>query len=470
MITLTNYDALVYQAKSMRTPPSPQAVTVALSAAEKRVVICVGSGVSRAKPSSLLLGAAVAERIYDQVRSMLGPVSLEGAERDNLLSVANAIERLDGGRALLQALLPKIDRFTSAKPNFSHHVLAALALEGAISIVSTNWDNCIERATDTGLVIRVAITDEDRSRVRGAQLLKVHGCATKQGTLLVSSAQLSDPPIWVEHEMGALLADSVVVFVGLGDVAEYVQVRVRQLLDAVGHLENVKVVAPGISETWSSLLPNLGQGQRVSATSDEFLDDLVRAYVLVALTRLSEKVRGHIQAGDFADLSISIDVGHQALLANIEQTSGMDLLLGLQRASLDWPNNQPVILSPEMAAALLAVCVLAAKRSLVGYDQGLWQFEAATVALLLCREIQSYDVLREAKRRVEGLKADGRMETDTLFFLVDGHEGPLPEELFDVVDTAEERDIIDGVLATSPQLISARAVNEGTVPLAWAVS
>lgn len=456
----------MHQLKLMSEAPPPAVLALAWRAAEAPLVLCVGAGVSKGDPSGLGLGAEVSRKTYDSLRVTLGPSQLEGVDPDNLLSLADKVEILNGGRDLLQALLPGIDRFTSAMPNISHQVLSALALEGAVSILSTNWDNCIERAAPVGWVLRVVVTEEDRSRVAGPHLLKVHGCATRRGTLLVSSAQLADPPIWVEHEIGGRLADSFVVFVGLGDVAEYVQVRLAQLVADL-RPENIRLVAPSISPKWDSLLPDLAEEHKLRATSDDFLDDLLRAYAMIPLTRLSEKVTGHVEAGDFEGCNIDLELGKVSLLRVLESCTGLQLVDALARVTFDWPDGQPVLLSSEISASLLAVCVLAADGKLAGLDEGLWVFTHGVVALVVCREAQSYDVVREAYRRLENLRAVGHVDTSSLIFIVEGHEGPLPAELFDVVGSGSEQDVVDGALMVSPRLVSVASLLAGDLPDGW---
>ena len=70
-------------------------------------------------------------------------------------------------------------RYTSAYPNYSHRILAYLLLENHIQVITTNWDDCIERSTGVADSLAVIGSDMDYGQVKGNALLKIHGCATR---------------------------------------------------------------------------------------------------------------------------------------------------------------------------------------------------------------------------------------------------------------------------------------------------
>ena len=51
----------------------------------------------------------------------------------------------NGGIDALRNTVVQVAEFTSADSNYGHRVLALLLLEGAIDVLTTNWDTCIER-------------------------------------------------------------------------------------------------------------------------------------------------------------------------------------------------------------------------------------------------------------------------------------------------------------------------------------
>ena len=66
-------------------------------------------------------------------------------DSSKLTSVADAAVKI-GGLALIQRTAVSVADFTLALPNFSHEILALLLLEGVGVVITTNWDDCIERA------------------------------------------------------------------------------------------------------------------------------------------------------------------------------------------------------------------------------------------------------------------------------------------------------------------------------------
>ena len=69
------------------------------------------------------------------------------SETWDLLAIADAVAALPDGEDALRQTSAKSANFKSAKPGYAHRVLAHLMLEGAIDILTTNWDNCIERGS-----------------------------------------------------------------------------------------------------------------------------------------------------------------------------------------------------------------------------------------------------------------------------------------------------------------------------------
>ncbi len=186
-------------------PVAPAVAALGALAADGSLVLCAGAGLSKADPTSLPLGWELAEIVYDQLADRLGEDALAGADRRDLLAVADTIEALQGGAALLQAALREAANYTGAQPNYGHRALAVLLLEGAVEVISTNYDDCIERAGGPFGRLQIIVTDADSVQVRGPAILKIHGCATRDGSLLASTKQLEDPPTWVFHHFGERL-------------------------------------------------------------------------------------------------------------------------------------------------------------------------------------------------------------------------------------------------------------------------
>jgi len=176
-----------YLYQPLSEPPGSDAIALATDARQSRLAICAGAGLSRSDPTGLPDGRRLSELIYDQA-DLAFPGLLTGVRRDDLLEVADRVSSQPDGLGAVQAIAARVAPFTTALSNPGHRVLAALILEGAVTTLLTNWDDCIERAVFTGGRIQAVVTDHDRLHLNGALLLKVHGCATSVESLLITRA------------------------------------------------------------------------------------------------------------------------------------------------------------------------------------------------------------------------------------------------------------------------------------------
>ena len=149
---------------------------------DHRLALYTGAGLSRAEPSNIPDGAEVARRIHRQLVSRLGADALTGTQPDDLLSVADTVAAMENGLDVIRSVAVQVAEFTTAPPNFGHRVVAHLLLEDAVVAITTNWDDCIERGGSSNRERLLAvISDQDRQDIRRTALLKVHGCASRQG-------------------------------------------------------------------------------------------------------------------------------------------------------------------------------------------------------------------------------------------------------------------------------------------------
>ena len=121
------------------------AAELAEVARQRPLAIYTGAGLSQASPTDIPDGAEVAQRCYLRLIDTFGPDVLDCEDSSSLTSVADAAAEI-GGLELIQRTAVSVADFTSALPNFSHEILALLLLEGVGVIITTNWDDCIERA------------------------------------------------------------------------------------------------------------------------------------------------------------------------------------------------------------------------------------------------------------------------------------------------------------------------------------
>jgi hypothetical protein len=454
--------------RATREAVAPAVATLGEIAAQGALVICVGAGVSKGEPTSLPLGWELGEIVYQSLRGRLGDAALAGAEPTELLSVADTVAALPGGAALLQTTLLEAAAYTDAEPNYGHVALALLLLEGAAEVMVTNYDNCIERGGGPYGRLEAIISDADRAQVQGPAVLKVHGCATRAGTLLASSDQLSEPPTWVFHHFGERLGTASVVFVGLGDIATYVRIRIEQVLDRIGDGARIWVAATSLSEAWTELVPDI-ENRFIEMSADDFLDALLRDYVNIALGRLRDVAAEHEETGTYAAVGLDPVAGTEGLLDALDARDAMAIVIWLRRAGLRWPLGESVVQSPAARDSLLAVALVAATRA-VGFDGRCLTVGDERVELLLARSAVVATVVEAAQRRVEQQRADGAVGVgETVVVLCHGQQGPLPTALpVNVIPGEHSDDIIDGPNVPLLRLVSAHRVLEGELPAEWA--
>ena len=222
----------MYKPDAMSNGQPAFAVELAEVARQKPLAIYAGAGLSQASPTDIPGGAEVARRCHARLVDALGPDVLDCNDPSNLTSVADAAAKVSGVD-LIRHIAASVADFTLARPNFSHEVLALLLLEGMVVVITTNWDDCIERAGGEERVLAV-ISDQDRQQIQMAALLKVHGCATRPTTVLVTTTDLAEPAPWARDEVNVRLSDSQTVFVGISDVAGYVRTRIQEAKEAIG--------------------------------------------------------------------------------------------------------------------------------------------------------------------------------------------------------------------------------------------
>jgi len=197
-------------------------------AIEGRLSVCAGAGLSGDR---LPHGPQLAKLLRDALRArMAGYVCADGSD---LIEVADAADELPGGRDALQRLALALAPFDVVTPGPQHELLALLVCEGGIRLLLTNWDTCVERATNEDIK-SIRDGSEAMQGDRGG-VLKVHGCATRPSSLLITSAQLADAPLWTQAHFSATLTTTTMVFLGIGDIATYAQRRITQLATTIPH-------------------------------------------------------------------------------------------------------------------------------------------------------------------------------------------------------------------------------------------
>ncbi len=451
MIT-TTIKIVLHQPEPIDAGVPAYAVALAELGRAGRLVIYGGAGISLAEPAGLPTGAAVAKGIYDRLRDAFPAIA--GVNEHDLVAVADAVAVLASGEEALRLTAARVAEFTSATPTYGHRVLALLLLEGVVEAMTTNWDDCIERGGG-GERVSSIVTEHDLLHVAPRAVLKIHGCATQPASLLITSAHLASPPSWVSDQTRARLGTAVVVFVGIGDVAGYVRVRIEEALADAGPPANVRIVSPGINDgwdgsQWAELLPNLDPQQRIAMTADAFLEKVGSGFVHIVLA------------------SVAAELGAEAELAAYFHAASSGLRTHDPATVLQWARHTGVVAepgssvldSPAMSSALLAVGKLfgpnftLTREGTIETDEG--QYE-----VLVAVGTQSASRLRrEAQNRLERHLGNG-IEPK---FLVSGGVGwPAAEPVgdHDILGGGLPGDVVDGPINATAEILRAELVIAG---------
>lgn len=420
---------------------------------DRRLVIYVGAGLSRAEPTDLPSGPEVASRTYERLARLLPAIPT--CDEHDLTSVADAVASLAGGLPALRETVVNVVEFTTAAPNYGHQALALLLLEGLVMVLTTNWDDCIERGGQPERV-RVTITAVERAQMGDGALLKIHGCATRPDTLLITTAQVNDPEDWVRHEMGARLAGSHVVFVGIGDVAAYVRDRLSETVAAVGDPDHVRVVSPTIATDWDNsewahIVPYLPVDHRIEMAAAEFFDMLAAAYVRGFLSDIATAV----------DEDDKLRVALDRVVQPLEELCSVAALEWFRSTAVPRGHGVPVLAGQSMSTALLALGILAAE-SLTIEKGGTALASTQRLQLLVAIGLTPASrIRREAEYRLAAFLSQGGNDSEQPEFLV-ACPFPLTASLaglpVDLMGPTATDDVLGGPLAATPVLIDAAEV------------
>ncbi len=450
----------MYAAEDLNHANPAYALQLIDAAWDHRLALYTGAGLSRGEPSKIPDGAEVARRLHRQLASRLGADALAGAQPDDLLSVVDTVAAMANGSDVVRSVAVQVAEFTTAAPNFGHRVIAHLLLEDVVVAITTNWDDCIERGgSSTRERLLAVISDQDRQDIRRTALLKVHGCATKPATTLVTSADLGSPPAWARDELNARLADSHTVFVGIGDIAAYVAARIAEAKAAVGASGSLFVVSPGIrsnwkNSPWSSILPDLDEDRRIAATADEFLDHLAAAYVLRVFSEIERAVADQPRPRD------AVDRSRRAFV----QQSSLDALQWVRSCAVPPVPGQSVMRTAAFSQAMIALGVIAGSDDLEVRSGGVMCVRDESYELLVGVEVVGVGAptfRREAEVRHAQRRERGEALDNSPTFLIAGalgrlrSDGGLPSDILDPFDSI---DVVSGPLAGSLAFVHAEDV------------
>lgn len=414
-----------------------------------KIVIYAGAGISLSPPTGLPAGATLAAAIHARLKTAF-PI-LKDVDSSDLVAVADAVATLPGGEEALRQASLGAANFKTAKPGYAHRTLAHLMLEGVIDVLTTNWDNCIERGSGEELLPTVT-NPQDLVGVTPPWVLKVHGCASRPDSLLVTSDHLDTPPAWVQEQTHARLGSAVVVFIGIGDVAGYVRRRIEDAISYVGSIGNIRVVAPGIDSNWeqsqwNSVASTLQTDHKISATADDFMEHLAAAYIMA---RFDEHTSG-LSGGDLAD-----DLA--GARAGLSQSDSLTVLQWARSVDINPRAGEAVFKSPELGKALVALGRFAGDTARLRYDHVIDTDKGPVEVLVATQTTSPRRLVEAAENRLHEHAHRGEAHP---LFLVAGGVGPLVKPVSlpkSIMNDQDETDIVDGPTALVPDIIHADEV------------
>lgn len=456
-----------YRPASVEEPVEAAINTIFDAARRGQLVVCAGAGLSRAIPADLPSGAELGKRLDERVRGLVnGYVSPPNPE--NLIAVADAGANLDGGKTALRSEVLRLADFRDAEPNYGHHAVAELLSEGGIALLLLwNWDDCIERVDLAPERLQVARSDRDLDDLDQPSIAKIHGCATRKSTLLITSEDLARPPYWTDNAFRERLRGKTAVFIGVGDIADYAQRRLEQLRDELAedaerkdHPLDIWIVSPTIRSKWNEsewvkLVPDLREERRLEFSADEFLDQLARRWVREAIDDLERSAETAVRP-EVAD-------SLRAIRAKLGSIGAAGVLRWCRRAALGQQVGTSVMLCDGLKELLMAFAVLASD---VGSDDVTVRSPSALElgdrrieALVACEPVAADRVRQRARRRAEELANQGTIGARATFLVSGVVWGRLEDdpdsELEMTIGRTDPEDLVAGVSAVRLSFLEA---------------
>lgn len=461
-----------YVPSSLSQLPPGRFTQLVTAAKQRQLVIYLGAGISMAEPSCGPSGWDVAEALRPYVAKFLG-VDANELHGLSLEALAERLAAEDADR--LEALRVRASEaadFRGITPNFGHEAAALLLREGAVELITVNWDCGIETAgRDANVAIRgVASADESVATAYGLRIFKVHGCATRPPTLAITKAEVDKPQAWAVGRVQGALAGGIVAFVGLGTVGLYVSEPVDELVTAWGQDASSIVVAdPVLSESWKSAFSNAEEASsaHIKCDADCFLDNLLRAFVLEALELCEQQIRALPQDQDWVATMLK---GFDELRKALAGTWANGAIRWWRDGLTSDADGQPFVATVEGGRSLMTVALLA------GVDGGAVDCTGQRGRLTVASGARYFEVVsrpgkavteveRVGRHRIRRRLADGVYpELKPISVVVAGANGRFPSEEAPIDISAGDMtmsDVAEGPEAVPIRFFSAEAGAQG---------
>jgi len=387
---------------------------------------------------------------------------------DNLLAMADAVETQlpEAFPAFIRTILETAD-FRVAIPNYAHLAITLLMAETNAPVLSTNWDTCIERASPTTASFIVACTCRDHILNAGNStlLLKLHGCANDEGSICVSSRQITEETWWATSQVGAAIETGFVAFLGIGSVAPYIKTSVEKILGMSKQLSNVLIIDPVLSEEWNHLLTN-PEKHNIAISSEEFLDNILRTLTLSQLSRANALAR---EVAEGSNPGIDVEAATLSVIDFFRKYPAHFMWLWVRRGFFTTGPNQS-IMDPTFKQFVLGLALINSVSPFSHFvtvgDTAYIRSEQFVIELAWARDPVSAKTLY--RKKLNSLGSDKKrnvLPQDKPFVVVaHGAVGGLPSSIMkeSIVDERHLDDIIDGSGA-----LNVRWVNLGDLIQTW---
>jgi hypothetical protein len=398
-------------------------------ALERGMVVYAGTGLSRGAPTNMPLSKDVVTAIGPALQIQLGiSVSVGGLLR-SLEAVADEASSLGtSDLEVLKGILAGVPEFRSSPPNDAHYGLAALLREGLVTVLSVNWDRCIEEAAAQLQFVLTPTTDstDRRGTLWRLRLNKIYGCVTQPGTLRVSTAEIMQPDAWAAAETDHALQTTSVHFVGLGTVPDSLKALVEPVLMATP--EAVHVVAPTIPDGWTALLAH-APSQFHGMSASIYIDEIVRGISKIVLTSGVERTAAVSRTPGRA---LWADAGRQVAAAFAELPA-LSFINWIRQGSQGVPDGQTA-LDVRLDGCLAAIAGMTVGRDIhvsARSHTAAVTIDNAYVELAVWPGSQAGEVIRFEEDRVQRLKDLGVLPDPNapIVHIAAGHDGLLPNPL-----------------------------------------